>query len=163
MNDSSPAPLDAALAALKASSAPNGSPATPPEIREYKGGETLFSEGEDSHDLFMLMEGAVEIYVGNQKMTKIDTVGTYLGEGAALLGLPRTATVRALKPSKFLVFSDIRYLFEQDPEFGRKLSVTLARRLAQTNERIEHVMQVLHQARISPEVIDSVKRAFAGK
>lgn len=159
------APIHAALQAIKARTAvaETEQPSKPAEIWEYDSGQTIFAEGEESYELFMLMDGVVEVYVGEQKIAEIGGVGTYIGEGAALLKMPRNATVKALGSCKFLVFPDIRYLFEKDAEFGRKLSITLAKRLSQANERIEHVWQALHRANISPELIETVKSAFQGQ
>lgn len=140
--------------------------AKPPEVWEYRAGQSVFREGELTYELFMLMEGAVDIIVGEDKVASIDSsfaAGAYLGEIGSLLRTPRTATVKATAPCKFLVFPDARRLFEEDPEFGIKLSVTLAQRLSQSNERMELVMRALYRAKVKDEVIDAVKGAFQGK
>lgn len=138
----------------------------PPEVWEYRTGQAVFREGELTYELFMLMEGAVDIIVGNDKVASLDAsfaAGAYLGEIGSLLRTPRTATVKATAPCKFLVFPDARRLFEEDPEFGIKLSVILAQRLSQSNERMDLVMRALYRAKVKDEVIDAVKGAFQGK
>jgi hypothetical protein len=140
--------------------------AKPPEVWEYRAGQSVFREGELTYELFMLMEGAVDIIVGQDKVASLDSsfaAGAYLGEIGSLLRTPRTATVKATAPCKFLVFPDARRLFEEDPEFGIKLSVTLAQRLSQSNERMDLVMRALYRAKVKDEVIDAVKGAFQGK
>lgn len=140
--------------------------AKPPEVWTYKVGKSVFREGEMTYELFMLMEGAVDIYVGGDKVATLDAethAGTYLGEIGALLRVPRTATVKAVKPCKFLVFPDARRLFAEDPEFGFKLAGILADRIVQSNERQEKVMRALHKAKIKEEVMEAVKGALMGK
>jgi CRP-like cAMP-binding protein len=140
--------------------------AKPPEVWNVKAGKSIFREGEMTYELFMLMEGAVDIYVGNNRVAHIDAkerAGTYLGEMGALLKTARTATVRATKPCKLLVFPDADRLFEEDAAFGMKLSTILAERLASSNRNMELVMDALHKARVKDEVMDAVKGAFQGK
>lgn len=138
----------------------------PPEVWTYSPGKAVFREGELTFELFMLMEGAVDIFVGNDKVASLDdsfAAGAYLGEIGSLLRTPRTATVKATKPCRFLVFPDARRLFHEDPEFGLKLSTILAQRLSQSNERMELVMRALYKAKVKDEVVDAVKGAFQGK
>lgn len=140
--------------------------AKPPEVWEYRVGQSIFREGELTYELFMLMEGIVDVYVGGDKVATLNAefaAGAYLGEIGALLRLPRTATVKAVTSCKFLVFPDAKRLFEEDPEFGIKLSTILAQRLAQSNERMEMVMRALYRAKVKDEVIGAVKGAFQGK
>lgn len=140
--------------------------AKPPEIWNYRVGQAVFREGELTYELFMLMEGIVDVYVGNEKVASIDATtaaGAYLGEIGSLLRLPRTATVKAVTSCKFLVFPDARRLFEEDPEFGIKLSTILAQRLAKSNEHMDLVMRALYRAKVKDTVIDAVKGAFQGK
>lgn len=137
-----------------------------PEIWEYRVGQSIFREGELTYELFMLMEGIVDVYVGGDKVATLNAetaAGAYLGEIGALLRLPRTATVKAVTSCKFLVFPDAKRLFEEDPEFGIKLSTILAQRLARSNESMEMVMRALYRAKVKDEVITAVKGAFQGK
>lgn len=153
-----------AEAAMDMSLAPKSS--KPPEIWEYRVGQSIFREGELTYELFMLMEGILDIYVGGDKVATLNAefaAGAYLGEIGALLRLPRTATVKAVTSCKFLVFPDAKRLFEEDPEFGIKLSIILAQRLAQSNERMEMVMRALYRAKVKDDVIGAVKGAFQGK
>lgn len=160
------APAATAATTTVATPKPVVSEAKPPEVWTYGVGKSVFREGEMTYELFMLMEGAVDIYVGGDKVATLDAstaAGTYLGEIGALLRIPRTATVKAIKPCKFLVFPDAKRLFAEDPEFGHKLASTLAQRLVQSNERQEMVMRALYKAKLKDEVMDAVKGALQGK
>ncbi len=138
----------------------------PPEIWNVKSGKSIFREGEMTFELFLLMEGAVDVFVGTNRVAHIDAKegsATYLGEMGALLKTPRTATVRATRSCKLLVFPDVSRLFEEDPTFGLKLSTILAERLARSNRNQGLVMDALSKARVKDEVMDAVKGAFSGK
>src|SRR3990167_1227742 len=71
-----------------------------------KPGEILVKEGELNDEMFILEEGEVEVLKGeaNQLLGCLKT-GDCFGEMALLEHVPRSATIRATKASKFLVLS----------------------------------------------------------
>lgn len=62
---------------------------------DFERGETLCREGEDSQDLFILVDGHVEILKGLQPISETGEKGTIFGEISFILGSKRTASVRA--------------------------------------------------------------------
>ncbi|MCD6506586.1 SUMF1/EgtB/PvdO family nonheme iron enzyme [Candidatus Poribacteria bacterium] len=61
----------------------------------------------------------------------------FSGELSAILGTPRTATVKALTRSKITFYSGgIQTIIENLPIVAEKLLITLAKRLAQTTEEM---------------------------
>ncbi|ONI85399.1 hypothetical protein ALI144C_12980 [Actinosynnema sp. ALI-1.44] len=68
--------------------------------RQYAPGEYLCHEGDQSKHAFILISGHVQVIYytedGRELVVALRTAGDILGEVAALHGLPRTATLRAL-------------------------------------------------------------------
>lgn len=75
----------------------------------FKEGEIICNQGEESDDIFVLLDGAVEVLVFDQVLDVIDKPGTFIGEISVLLGyrdssqLTRTATLRAMIPTRLAV------------------------------------------------------------
>lgn len=97
---------------------------------ELAAGDLLFKEGDVGNDLYVLLEGAVEVLLGDRCVATIDEEGAFLGELSALLGTRRTATLRAIAPTSCLRFAgDLDESFFSEPALAAKLARTLAKRL----------------------------------
>jgi hypothetical protein len=64
------------------------------ERRQLKEGDALVTEGEEGGELFLLLDGVVDIEVNGDQVAEIGP-GALLGERALLEGGKRTATIRA--------------------------------------------------------------------
>jgi len=112
----------------------------------------ILTQGQPSHHeiLFMAKGTAVVEFKGNV----VGTIkpGEWFGELAAILGTPRTATVRAVTPCEVQVFAgpDDANLYEaiaKDPKMLRKLIEQLCLRLVETSKRhAEETSEVTDQA-----------------
>ncbi|TDD67341.1 Crp/Fnr family transcriptional regulator [Actinomadura rubrisoli] len=75
-------------------------------IRDFDRGETLFTEGEQSSWVAVLLKGRVKAFSyrehGGEALLAVRGPGALLGEVAAIDGLPRSATVAALEPAQLL-------------------------------------------------------------
>ncbi|MEM7443791.1 MAG: cyclic nucleotide-binding domain-containing protein [Pseudomonadota bacterium] len=107
----------------------------------FSAGDTILSEGDQGDTAFQILEGAVEIKVGEGKREK--TVGTLedgeiFGEMSLIDPGPRSATVVATKDTKCLVttFDEFMESLQHDPERGVEFMKTLVRRLRQMNEQM---------------------------
>lgn len=67
----------------------------PGKYVKFSDGELLCSEGDLSYYAFILLAGQVVVYRGGRELSTEERQGTFLGETAALSGMPRTATLRA--------------------------------------------------------------------
>ena len=65
-------------------------------IETYRPGDSLFLEGDDSCDLFILVSGRLEVLKDDKKISEIIEPGSLVGEMSFLLGGKRTATVKAV-------------------------------------------------------------------
>jgi CRP-like cAMP-binding protein len=96
---------------------------------------TLFSEGDRSFEMYILLSGRVEILKNSKRIAIVEEEGSYLGELSTLLEIPRTATVRTLSHCKFVVVNADKVMdfFASSPPLGFKLARILADRLAKMN------------------------------
>lgn len=102
----------------------------------FETGQIIFTEGDESQDLFILVSGELEILKGNKKISEINRPGELFGEMSVLLGGKRTATVKVAKEVKALkiVKEDIAGFLESSPEIARDITYMLARRLDETSQ-----------------------------
>ena len=70
--------------------------------RRLEPGETLVEQGAAEDDLFLLLDGVLEVEVDGETVAEVGP-GAMLGERAALEGGTRTATLRAVTPCRVVV------------------------------------------------------------
>ncbi|MDR2192896.1 MAG: YihY/virulence factor BrkB family protein [Treponema sp.] len=111
--------------------------------RSYSANETIFSQGEDSHDIYYILSGSVHIYLNNKKSGRQERVAvinadTFFGEMGHLLANKRSATAKAADDLTALVLPPA--LFQQimtiDKNADNKVIETLSERLKHTNEQL---------------------------
>ena len=76
------------------------------QIRHYKTGDALFSEGNKSDGLYLIRKGSVMVsrnLGGREVVLSYVSAGNYVGEMALMLDAPRSATVRAAVPTEAIV------------------------------------------------------------
>ncbi len=98
-------------------------------------GETVIWQGERNDDVYVLVEGRLEVLVTQDgQTTRIDQVepGEMFGEIAFFTEDPRYATVRALEPSRCFVLTDVdlQLLAFEHPTILMQMAGSLAKRLA---------------------------------
>jgi CRP/FNR family transcriptional regulator, cyclic AMP receptor protein len=94
-------------------------------------GKVLTREGEQGSEFFIVLEGEVEVRLGD-RVVATRGPGEYVGEIALLDRRPRTATVVATTPVSVEVLSrrEFRSLLVQAPELSEQILATVAQRLA---------------------------------
>lgn len=109
---------------------------------------TVFSEGDDSTDLYMVVNGTVEIFkkVGEEgkgsKVLAVLNKGAIFGEGALLSSLPRSASARAVSAVEVLMLprDAFKNFVKEQPQKANFLLLGLLRvinqRLMWTNEEL---------------------------
>ncbi len=105
----------------------------------FKEGETILTEGEDGNTAFLILDGLVEVTVGEGAKAK--TVGTLetgdvFGEMSLLEPGPRSATIKAVKNTECVVTTYDEFIasIQENPERAIEFMKTLIRRLRQMNE-----------------------------
>ncbi|RIK89828.1 MAG: hypothetical protein DCC71_25835, partial [Proteobacteria bacterium] len=107
----------------------------------YVAGEVIVREAEPGDDLYLLVEGRVDVLrgAGTPAETHLNQLGPgdYFGEMAVLDGRPRSATIVATSPVRVLVLEGerLRELVHDMPELALDLLRVLAERVRRAEER----------------------------
>jgi membrane protein len=111
--------------------------------RSYQPGETIFLQGEDSHEIYYVLSGAAQVYLankksGHQKRVAVITADNLFGEMGHVLANKRSATVKADTDFSALVLPPC--LFERvlaiDKNADNKMIEMLSERLKHTNDQL---------------------------
>jgi CRP-like cAMP-binding protein len=97
-------------------------------------GEFLFKEGEKGEKMFVVLEGEMDILLGDFVLETVKS-GALIGEMALIDDSPRTASVMAKSPSRLAEIDRRRFHFlvQQTPHFATHVMKTLADRLRHMN------------------------------
>lgn len=97
-------------------------------------GDVLFREGERGDAMFVLLEGTMDIVIGD-KVVKNSQRGAIIGEMALIDQSPRGATAVARGPVRLARVDQRRFhfLIQQNPFFATHVMKKLADRLRQMN------------------------------
>jgi len=97
-------------------------------------GDFLFREGEKGDKMYVLLEGEVDIFLGDFVFETAGS-GSLLGEMALIDDSPRTANAVAKKSSKLAQIDRRRFHFlvQQTPHFSTHVMKILADRLRHMN------------------------------
>jgi NTE family protein len=101
------------------------------------GGQVLFNRGDNEDSLYIVLSGRLGAFLpdeyGNEVLVRQMTAGETVGEMALLSGLPRSATVAALRDSELVRLSKEEFdvLIEEHPHALRFITDLLVSRLQQ--------------------------------
>ena len=106
----------------------------PDDVVRLASGEVLFREGEPGDTTFVLLEGNMDIMVGD-KVVETSRRGAIIGEMALIDQSPRGATAVASGPARLAKVDQRRFhfLIQQNPFFATHVMKALADRLRQMN------------------------------
>jgi CRP/FNR family transcriptional regulator, cyclic AMP receptor protein len=105
------------------------------ESRYFKAGSTVFREGDEAHELFVIKSGKVRIQIGNRTLTELGP-DTIIGEMALIDSEPRSATAIAVTDVELVPVGEKQFLFlvSQTPYVALKVMRVLVQRLRATNK-----------------------------
>jgi CRP/FNR family cyclic AMP-dependent transcriptional regulator len=108
------------------------------ETLSFKTGDTIFREGDNALDLFVIKSGQVRIQIGNKTVAEL-APDTIFGEMALIDDEPRSATAIAVTEVELVPVSEKQFLFlvSQTPYFALKVMRVLAQRLRNTNKTFD--------------------------
>ena len=110
-------------------------------IDEYGVGDVIFEEGTIGRELYVVLDGQVEIAkINDGRKTIIVTLGKgeFFGEMAVIDGSSRSATAIAASPdTRVMRINHARfvYLVSQQPAFALMIMDALSKRLRASNDR----------------------------
>jgi CRP/FNR family cyclic AMP-dependent transcriptional regulator len=101
----------------------------------FKAGDTIFREGDNALDLFVIKSGQVRIQIGNRTVSEL-VPDAIFGEMALIDDEPRSATAIAVTEVELVPVSEKQFLFlvSQTPYFALKVMRVLAQRLRAANK-----------------------------
>ena len=105
-------------------------------IATFETGQSIFLEGDDSQDLYILVSGHLDILKGNKKITHITEQGALFGEMSFLLGTQRTGTAKAMDDLKVIRIpkENITDFLHEFPNVASSITKILAQRLDETSQ-----------------------------
>lgn len=108
-----------------------------PEVRPYAAGEFIFRAGEPGYTMYMVIEGEVDLMVGNA-VVETATPGAFLGEMALIIPARRSASARARTDCRVFPIDETRFqsLVQDTPSFALDVMKVLAVRLHRTTAHI---------------------------
>lgn len=113
------------------------------QLKKFKPGDILFSEGETTSFFYIIESGDVEIFVkpdGKQKIVlNVVSSGGCVGEFAFITKKPRTAYAQAITPVNAYEVSKEGYekLIQELPDWAQGMLQSLIQRLADSTELIK--------------------------
>lgn len=111
-------------------------------LRTFAMGESVLTQGERTGLLYVLVSGSLVVIKDDVEVARVSEPGAILGDLSALLDVPHTASVRALKESSFHLVAEPRDFLIQHPAVCLQLCELLARRLDALNK---YLVDVKHQ------------------
>jgi len=110
-----------------------------PEVptRNFSKGDTIFREGDQADEFFVVVRGKVEIRTGERRLEILSPKGIF-GEMALIDDSPRSATVVALTDVTVAPIKEQQFLFlvKHMPSFALKVMRVLAIRLRHQNKAV---------------------------
>lgn len=111
--------------------------------QRFPAGALIYREGDPSESMSLIAQGTVEVFTSNLDGSELSLAtfepGHYFGEGGALSGYPRTASVRAVTDTMLYQISreDLVTSLVEHPELLNSLAGVGAERIGDTLERLE--------------------------
>jgi CRP-like cAMP-binding protein len=102
----------------------------------------LFREGDPGDAFYIILSGSVEVFVEkiDKQLTTLQT-GNFFGELSLMLGIPRTASVRALEDTILFVINNKGFekLLHEQPELAEVIIEELGKHQEELSERQEQL------------------------
>jgi CRP-like cAMP-binding protein len=100
------------------------------DAQTFRAGQIVFTEGDPGNMMYAILEGEVDIMVGDQ-VVGIIPAGSIVGEMALIDHSPRSATAVARTECRLVPIDERRFLFmvQQTPNFSLDVMRIMAARL----------------------------------
>jgi CRP-like cAMP-binding protein len=109
-------------------------------VNFYGDGQVILDEGSTGSEFYRLVssQGGLRVSLKGKEISRIEKPGEFFGELAALLRLPRQATVTSIGESAVQMYDsdDLDVIINDYPEIALQIMRTLAARLVQMNIKL---------------------------
>ncbi len=111
--------------------------------QKYLPDDYIFKQGEKGEKAYLLLDGRVAIEINDKKVAEISEMEVF-GEMSLILKKPRTASIKALKPTIVLPIDQniLEDLLAQSPPVVSSLIKQLAYRLSQCDAEIQKLKKL---------------------
>lgn len=109
--------------------------------KEYKEGEVIFHQGDVGNTMFVIQDGEVEAVAEfNGEEYRLRSMGPneFFGEMALFEKEVRTATIRAIRPTRVLTIDKKNFLggIHEDPSLAFRIVETMSHRIRDLTDRL---------------------------
>jgi len=109
--------------------------------KEFKEGEVIFHQGDVGNTMFVIQDGEVEaVAESNGEEYRLRSMGPneFFGEMALFEKAVRTATVRAIRPTRVLTIDKKNFLggIHEDPSLAFRIVETMSHRIRDLTDRL---------------------------
>ncbi len=113
-------------------------------VKKYKDSSIVVEQGSDSDDMYILLIGEAEVYMGTQPVAHLKA-GGHFGEMGLIDKSPRSATVVTCSDAVMLILKrdELFDLLKRYPDLGMKLFWSLLRKM---NKRLREADVLTHDA-----------------
>ncbi len=133
-------------------------------VNEFGRDETIILERDESSSaLFLIADGEVKVYVtgsdGKETILSLLSRGDSFGEMSLIDGEPRSASVKAVLPTKVLTIRREHFLelLKTTPELATGLLVQMSRRLRNANRQIGSLATMSVYGRVAGTILSLVE------
>ncbi len=115
------------------------------DFKEFKAGDVIFSKGDEATNMYVVIEGEVEIDVLDGLVEHVEK-GGFFGEMALITDEARSATVYAKTDCKVVPVDERRFLFmlQETPGFSLLIMRVLVERLRRRNQHVADLLKKLN-------------------
>lgn len=107
--------------------------------------KVLFDEGAPGDAFYIVLSGSVEVFVSRiEKHLAILKAGSFFGELSLILGIPRTASVRALEPTVLFAIDSqgFKQLLQEQPELAEVIIKELEKHQEELAQRQKQLREM---------------------
>lgn len=131
------------------------------EVLNFEKGRTIIWKGEESTDLYIILEGKVNAVTfdekGNELIVATFSKGDFVGELSLIDGKPRSMSIETLTDTQVAVIKRKNFLtlIDKYPKLCIQLAKNLAERIRKTDETLESLAFLDVKRRIVKFIVDN--------